>query len=353
MPDVPLDEIDRLARTLAGERFDDFSARVLARAYEEYVVRRRPTIGPVALTVDGKEFPTFFSALADPEALFTEGEVRLVAPPAAESSWAFSVPFERVAFHADGAAELHPPGGGAPRRAIARVLLREHFLPRSRVEEDRAAAGGPRVQLPPRIGTLAQGMMICRVQPVLPFSVALLLYTAEERVRYEVDLVRTAVLADPRAGRFAPARRIPRPSRLAWALDRAIGQGDLSLLATRSLEVLAETNGMSSVELAHVFGGVRELVDSALQGLVQRRYVAFDRRTGVYRIRLESFLPETERPAGGEEAPAAADPTLRTSVQELIAAADARLTCPLCGRPIAAGPSAILCDDCAAVVGTA
>lgn len=351
MANVPLAELEGIGRRLAGDRFDDFSARVLARAYEEFVARRNTVLGGLELTVDGKPFPTFFAALADPEALFTEGEIRLVGAPAPGPEWAYLTPFERIAFHPDGSAELHPPGGGAPRRAIARVLLREHFFPRSRAEEDRAAAGGSRVQLPARIGTLAQGMMICRVQPVLPFSVAILLYLAEERARLELDLVRTALLADPRAGRLSTARRVARPSRVAWGLDRAIGRGELSLLAVRSLEVLAETNGLSSVELAHIFGGVRELVDSALQGLVQRRLVAFDRRTGIYRVRLEAFLPEAAGPAATEEPREAADPALRTSVQELLAAADARSACPLCGRRLPAGPTSLLCADCAALVG--
>jgi hypothetical protein len=348
---VPLSELDALGRRLAGERFDEFSARVLARAYEEFVARRSTPLGSLSLTVDGKTFPSFYAALGDPEALFTEGEIGLVGGPPPGPAWAYLTPFERIAFHPDGAAELYAPGGGPPRRAVARVLLREHFVPRSRVEEDRAAAGGSRVQLPARIGTLAQGMMICRVQPVLPFSVAVLLYLAEERIRFEIDLVRQSIAADPRAGRLALSRRVARPSRVAWSLDRIIGRGDSSLLATRCLEVLAESNGLSSVELAHVFGGVRELVDSALQGLVQRQLVAFDRRTGIYRVRLEALLPEGEGSGAAAETRDGGDPALRTSVQELIAAADARSTCPLCGRRLPAGPNTVLCDDCAALVG--
>ncbi|MGB6500866.1 MAG: hypothetical protein WBG19_05655, partial [Thermoplasmata archaeon] len=316
MADVPLSEIDALGRRLAGERFDDFSGRVLARAYEEFVARRHRLLGPTELVVDGKNFPSFYAALADPQALFTEGEIRLAAGPPPGPDWAYLAPFSRLAFHPDGAAELYPPGDGAPRRAIARVLLREHFVPRSRVEEDRAAAGGTRVTLPARIGTLAQGMMICRVQPVLPFSVAILLYLAEERVRYEIDLVHSSLVADPRAGRLSVGRRVARTSRLAWAIDRAIGQGDASLLATRCLEVLVESNGLSSVELAHVFGGVRELVDSALQGLVQRQLVAFDRRTGIYRARLDSFLPAADGTLPELSPGDRSDPALRTSVQE-------------------------------------
>jgi len=350
MANVPLPEIDALGRRLAGERFDDFSGRVLTRAYEEFVAHRRSALAPFELSVDGTPYPTFYAALAAPEARFDTGEILLVGAPAPGPEWGFLAPFERLVFHPDGAADLHGPGGGSARRAIARVLLREHFLPRSRSEEDRAAAGGQRVQLPTRIGTIAQGMTICRSQPVLPFSVALLLYLPEERLRYELDLVRTSVVADPRAGRLPAVRRVPRPSRLAWALDRTIGQGDLSLLATRSLEVLFESNGLSSVELAHVFGGVRELVDSALQGLVQRRLVTFDRRTGIYRVRLEEFQPGAAARAAAEEPPVTADPALRTSVQELLAAADARAACPLCGRPLPA-PGSFLCETCTALVG--
>jgi len=350
MATVPSPEFEALGRALAGDRFDEFSGRALGRAYDEFVARRRTPLAAVELTVNGRPYPSVYAALADATADFTVGELRFVPPFAVDPAWEFVPRAERIVFAADGSADVHPVGGGAPRRAIARVLLREHFMPRSRAEEERAVAGGSRVQLPARVGTLSQGMTICRAQPVLPFSVALLLYLPEERTRLEIDLVRSTLLADPRAGRLPPARRVPRPSRLAWAVDRVLGQGDLSLTATRALEVLVESNGLSSVELAHIFGGVRELIDSALQGLVAQRLVQVDHRTGIYRARLEAFLPDGGSPARADESPYAADPTLRTSVQELIAAADARAACPLCGRPLPPGPSSILCADCAALV---
>lgn len=350
MAAVPSSEIQSIGRALAGARFDDFSGRALGRAYEEFLARRRVPLAGVELRVNGRAFPSFYAALADPTADFTEGEIRFVPPFGADPQWEFVPRVDRLVFAPDGAAVVHLAGTETPRRAIARVLLREHFLPRSRAEEDRAASGGSRVQLPARVGTIAQGTTICRAQPVLPFSVALLLYLPEERTRLEIDLVRSTLVADPRAGRLATTRRVPRPARLAWAVDRVLGQGDLSLTATRALEVLVESNGLSSIELAHIFGGVRELIDSALQGLVAQRLVTVDHRTGIYRARLEAFLPAAAGAGGSEEGASAPDPTLRTSVQELLAAADARSACPLCGRPLPPGPSAILCADCTALV---
>jgi len=138
---------------------------------------------------------------------------------------------------------------------------------------------------------------------------------------------------------------------VGFAVDRAIGRGDLSLLASRCLEVLVESPGLTSVELAHVFGGVRELVDSALQGLVARQLITFDRRTGVYRPRIEAFVPSSAA-AAKSAAPAitGTDAMLRSSVQELLAAADARASCPLCGNPLPPGPRGILCENCSAKV---
>jgi hypothetical protein len=349
VPTTPFGDLDRLARRLGGERFDEYASRALSRAYDDYVARSRRALGEVALAAGNRTFPSFYDVLADPDQSMAEGELRFTGAAPPNGGWEFLVPFERIAFHPDGSGDLYPPGGGAPRRAIVRVLLREHFLPRSRAEEDRAASGGPRVALPGLIGTLEQGVGICRTQVLLPFSVAILTYLPEQRARYEFDFLRMTLLADPRSGRLPPARRVVRSSRVSWGVDRKVARGDLSLLAARCLEVLVESNGLSTVELSHVFGGVRELVDSAVQGLVQRRLATFDRRTGVYRARFEAFQAES-RPA--EEPPPAPDPALRTSVQELLAAADARATCPLCGRRIPAAPGSILCPDCAALVGS-
>jgi hypothetical protein len=342
-------ELEEIARKLARDRFDEHAARGLARAYEEFVGRRRRSVGPATLSVDGKPYPSFYAVLADPGAKFSTGELRLERPAASPADWEFVSPFERVVFHDDGSAELYAPDGAPPRRAIARVLLREHYLVRSKADDAPEATGPSRPRMPSLLGTVAQGTSVCRATPALPFGVALLLYLAEERVRYELDVVHATVLCDPRAGRLAAARRVRRSSRIAWGLDRKLGRGHLSLLASRCLEVLVETAGLTVIDLTHVFGGVREIVDSALQSLVQQRYVTFDPRTGVYRARIDAFLPVSGAATPTPSAPVR--PELRTSVQELIAAADARATCPLCGRPLPPGPHGLLCEDCSAKVG--
>ena len=349
MTTVSTVELEAIARSLASERFDEYAARGLARAYEEYVGRRRRIVAPILLEADGKAYASFYAILADPKAKFAVGEARLEKPASAPADWEFLVPFERVVFHEDGSADLHGPDGAQPRRAIARVLLRENYLVRSRKEDAPEPSGGSRPKMPGLLGTIEQGTTICRAASILPFDVALLLYLAEERARYEVDLVHSTLLADPRAGRLAASRRVGRSSRIAWGLDRRLGRGHLSLLASRCLEVLVETNGLTAIELAHVFGGGREIVDSALQSIVQQRFATLDPRTGVYRARVDTFLPA---PASEPSpAPAPVRPELRTSVQELIAAADARATCPLCGKPLPEGPHNLLCADCSSEVG--
>jgi hypothetical protein len=347
---VSLAELDALARQLVGERHDPFSERALARAYEEFVSRHPRPVAPIVFISNGTEYSTAYAFLSEPKTTPTALEIRAEpAPPVAE--WGFLRPFQRIVLRPDGSADLHPLVPGPPERGIARILLREHYLPRSRDDEDRAATGGERVDLTGILGTLDQGFAVYREHGLLPFSVAILLYLPDERARYELDLLNSTLLPDPRTGRLPPSRRVPRTSRVSYGVDRAIGRGDLSLLAARSLEVLSESQGLTSVELAHVFGSVRELVDSALQGLVARQLVTFDRRTGIYRARLEAFVPsEAEPPGRGARSPAGSDAMLRTSVQELLAAADARSACPLCGSPLPPGPKQILCDNCAAKV---
>ena len=354
MAATPLPELDAFATTLASGRHDAYSQRGLARASEEYLSRRRPALAHVAITADGKEYPSLYSVIADPDAKFETGELRLDPIPPPGPAWRFLLPFEKIVIASDGSVDIHPLEPGPPIRAIARVLLREHFLLRSAEEEVRGAIGGANMELRGIAGTIAESVAACREEALVPFGIALLCYLPEERYRYEFDVIHSNLVPDPRAGRLSPGKRIRRTSRLDWALDQYIARSDLSLLGVRCLEVLVESPGLTSVELSHVFGGVRELVDSALQGLVQHRLVTYDRRTGMYRARLDGFVPAADRgPDRSDLAPAGGDPALRTSVQELIAAADARATCPLCGAPLPAGRKSILCDNCTEQVGAA
>jgi hypothetical protein len=349
-----LPELDALAARLAPDRHDVYSRRALARSAEEYLSRRRPPLANVVISADGKEYPHLYALLADPSAKFETGRLRLDPKPAPGPSWRFILPFDRLDFQPDGSVEVSPLEPGPPIRAIARVLLREHYLVRSQAEEQRAAAGGTRVELRGLGGTLAEAVAACREEAIIPFRAAVLVYLPEERFRYEFDVIHSALLPDPRAGRLSPGKRVRRTARLDWGLDQYLARADLSFLGARCLEVLVESSGLTSVELSHVFGGLRELVDSALQGLVEHRLVSFDRRTGVYRAHLDGFLPPVDAAASRADLGATVgDPALRTSVQELIAAADSRATCPLCGAPLPAGPKAILCASCEARVGAA
>ncbi len=351
MAAVALADLQPLARERAGDRHDVYSERALGRAYEEFLARRRTPIGSFHLRAGGRQVGSFYDLLRGEAPPAGPLELRLDDPPEAGPAWAFLRPLAAAVFAEDGSAEIVSDAGAPPARTIARFLLREHYLPRSRAEEDRAAAGGPRVTLPTLLRSLPEGVAACRQRGLLPFGVAVLAYYPEERVIYELDLVRSLLLADPRAGRLAPARRVVRPARVGWYVDQWTGRGEVPLLAARLLPTIVESNGLTAIEVAHVFGGVRELIDSALQGLAARGVVAFDRRTGVYRARLDALLPaapgESPRP---ESSAANANPALRTSVQELIAAADARATCPLCGTPLGPDPHGLLCARCAAEV---
>jgi hypothetical protein len=324
------------------------------RGLEEYLARPRARLALAELRIDGREFSTLFDALLDPFTRFETAEIALVHPPAQGPAWDYLLPFSRVRFLAEGAAELVPlNNGGAPvQRAIARLLLREHHLPRPAPKE----AGrrfGRRAAPSTGLAPLPEAIKFLRASGVVPFAVALLLYLPESRLRLEFDLIDLALLADPRAGHFPLTRRVHRTSRLAYSVDRYIARGEITPMAARALEVLVETHGMTAIELAHIFGGVRELGASALEGLRAAGLASFDKRTGLYRPRLEPFLsPEQRQRVTPEALPPLPNPALRTSVMELLAAADNRATCPLCGDALPAGPRGILCAKCQAEVGS-
>ncbi|MCI4368356.1 MAG: hypothetical protein L3K09_02165 [Thermoplasmata archaeon] len=351
MPPPSLDELQSFAGRVAPGRHDADSARALARSLDEYRSRVRPRLADLSLVVNGIPFPSFFAAIDDPRAIFDSSEILFSGGAHAGASWDYLPPTSRIVFSPDGSAQLHSPDPSAlPRRAIARFLLRENYVPRP-VDQSLATEVAPPVGPRMALATIADSATYVRQRGVVPFAAALLLYLSEERVRFDLDLVDGALRPDPRAGRLPMDRKVRRPSRLAFAVDGYVARGDLSTESAHALEVLFETHGLTAVELAQVLGGVPEIVASALQSLTARRLATYDRRTGVYRPRLETFLSPAERARIPAEAlPPMPNPALRSSVAELIAAADSRATCPLCGDPLAPGHRGILCAKCEAEV---
>lgn len=343
MATVSAPELEQFAAALGTERFGPEALRGLPQAYEQYSGRRRRPLAPFALWIDGRDFPSFFAALVERRVQGATGELRLGGPVGRGEGWSFLTPFRRLLVHEDGSGELTPADGGPPRHAIVRFLLREHVRLGTA-----SPAPGPRMPLE-TFGTLLEELALCRSAPLLPLGLAVLVYLPDERVRFDVDCIHNQLLADPRVGRLAPSRRVKRTARFSWGLDRQIGRGRISLVASRCLELLAETHGLTTLELAHILGGSRELVEAGLRTLIERNFVTFDGRTARYHAQLDAFLPRPGESPGPELA--VHDPALRTSVQELLAAAEARATCPLCGAPIVQGRDRLVCDDCARAVG--
>lgn len=349
-----LDDLQGVARKAAPGLHDEYSQAALTRGLEEYLARPRSRLAAAELTVDGRDFKTLFEALLDPFTRFETAEITLVHPPPRGPAWDYLSPFSRLRFLPEGAVEIDPVAGdpGPPERAIARLLLREHHLPRP-VQPEKARRLGRKTAPTTGLAPLPEAIKFVRASGVVPFAVAILLYRPQARLRLEFDLIDLALLADPRAGHYPVARRVHRTSRLSYAVDRYIARGELTPMVARALEVLVETHGMTAIELSHIFGGVRELGASALEGLRATGLASFDKRTGLYRPRLDPFLPLEDRQRLPPEAlPPLPNPALRTSVMELLAAADNRATCPLCGDSLPPGPRGILCAKCQAEVGS-
>lgn len=351
MAPASLDDLQAFARRTAGGRHDDFSSEALSRAVTEYAGGRREVLAPFRVTVDGREYSSVLTALADPGTTFDTAELRLVDPPAPGPTWDWLAPISRITFYGDGSAEVAPlDKPGTQERAIARLLLREHYIPRSREDVAHSGPAAASGGLPSQLESLKDSVAFARKHGVVVFATAVLLYFANYRVRFELDLLNDTLLRDPRAGRWPVTRRVHRTSRIAHAVDAFLARGELPVYSARALEFLVETHGVTPLEITPVLGGVREYGASALQGLAARGLATFDRRTGVYRPRFDAFLGAEP----GDAAPRAPlpNPALRTSVMELLAAADSRATCPLCGDALPPGPRRLLCDRCAAEVGT-
>ncbi|HXQ94149.1 MAG TPA: hypothetical protein VN864_03140 [Thermoplasmata archaeon] len=338
MPPSTLTDLESFARRTVGPRLD---VPALTAAYHEYLPQRGEPLASFRFGEGG----SLFAAIADPSFDFGTAEISLIDPPKPGPAWEYLRPFSRIAFSPDGSADVFGPDGGAPTRAIARVLLREHYLAPPEGKSPKALRAATRA-----LATPVQAVDYVRQTGVVPFSVAILLYFSEERIRLELDVLEDRLLRDIRTGRFPTARRVRRPPRVAFGVDSYIARGTLPVVSCRVLEVLSETHGTSAVELAPVFRGARELVQTTLQGLAARRLATFDRRTGLFRPRFESFVPGGAAAELAEAAPVA-HPQLRTNVLELIAAADSRATCPLCGDSLPAGHRGLLCDRCQAEVG--
>jgi hypothetical protein len=324
---------------------DAISDPALSRAFDAYRGTGLRRLAGVRVSTATRPYATVYEAIADETIGQETLELSLTDPPAPGPAWEFLRALRRVELLKDGSAEVYPPIG-APQHAIARVLLRESNAPPDAPQPE---GRGP--------DPFPVAFEHFRSGSVVPFSLALLLYLPDERLRFEIDLTDDTLLKDPRAGRLSPGRKVRRPTRISWAIDRKVATASLTLLECRLLELLAEMRSASVEDLALVFGADRETVRSALDRFAEAGFAHLDPANGLYRLLLEAFRP---MPGSGAElgsilgpgSPPAAVPgaTLHKDLNELIATADAGATCPLCGDPIPPGHAGIVCPRCEAEV---
>ena len=353
MTGASTDELQAIARRGAPELHDTYSGHALDRALEEYRARRREALTPFVSRVDGKGVPSILHAVLA-ETPFRQLALEFPDASASDPAWEFLRPARSITLEPDGSAVLLPLKAGAPAtRAMARLLLRETYIPRSALQDREATRGVPSTAPRTDLFTPASWAQFVRRTGVVPFSVSVLLYLPDERVRYELDLLDNGLLPDPRHGRLRGVAHVRRSARLAYAVDRYLARGDVSLPNARALEIVFETRGVTAIDMAPFFGGVRERATASLETLSARGLVTLDRATGQYRPQLDALARPADRPRFSAAATGPpANALLRTSVAELLAAADARATCPLCGDMIPPGPRGLLCAKCTALVGS-
>ncbi len=330
---MPEDDLDRILSGLGSRPAERAVGAEAQRAQALYRAAGRATLGGIAFAVDGGKPGTLFEAVLDPTRRFDRSEILLTAESASGPAWEFLRPFTRLTLGGEGSAELEPVHG-PPERSIARILPREGFgvLPSG-------AEFGPG-----RLPTFPQFGRALRAGGYVPFGVALELYGPHERLRYELDLMDGRLLVDPRAGRWPVASTPRRPARAAWNFDQAVSSANLPPRAARILEAIWEAGVVSEPDLAQVFGGPGGS-DEAIGRLSRMRLIEADPKGGGWRARFDPAGRATRLTAGSASS-STSQSVLRRSMSELLAGAEARATCPVCGGELPPGYHQLLCDRC-------
>ncbi len=364
---LPLQDFEALSAFAPREAHDGYSQKNFRKTLFDYAQRLPPFIARVRWTADGRSVRSLAQLLSEntpPE------RVSLVfyEPKPDPQVWEFTTPTALVDLDSAGSGRVvsfrynphalspwdpHDPGTEEP--CVVRLSFRESYVPRSIHQETETNAGRPPPPPPFELFSIADMSRFVHSTGVVPFRVALHLYTSRTRLRYELDLLHNLLLADPRAGRFSTEDRVERSSRICHGLDRFVARGALPLLPRRVLELLFESKGLSVQDVSVVLSVSQELAKASLESLVGRQFAAFDQRTQIYTPLPQVFLTraEAEREQRDEEERRKRGPraeALRASVQELLAEVESKASCPLCGGPLTPGSPELLCDDCMAAV---
>lgn len=364
---IPLTDFEALSAFSPKEVHDGFSQKNFRRSLYEYAQRSPAYIARIRWNADGKPVHSLAALLRQenpPEKMI----ILFYEPKQDPQAWEFTTPMAFVAFDAQGGGraltfryDAHsttpwdPHDTGTEEPCVVRLSFRESYIPRSIRQETEANQGRPPTPPPFELFSIAEMQRFVHATGVVPFRVALHLYTSRTRLRYELDLTHNMVLPDPRSGRFSIEDRVERSSRICHGLDRYVARGALPLLPRRVLELLFESRGLSTPDVSVILGVAPELAKASLESLVGRQLAALDTRSQTFLPLPQVFLTraEAEREQRDEEERKKKGPQsakLRESVTELLREVESKAVCPLCEGPLTPGSPELLCDDCLAAV---
>jgi hypothetical protein len=389
-PGLPLDEFAALGRFAPPGRHDAYSQQLLRRRLSEFAIRSRRAAATLALWANGEPLECWASLFQIP-GLPADLLITFEGVDPDPELWEFVVPPAGLAFDAEGSgtflgrtfdAKVLDPwarsGEVREEACLVRFALRECYIPRSLQREfDEGSAADP--DLPSELFSPRRLWEFVRQEGIVPFQLALLVYTAGTRYRYELDLIHGILLPDPRGGKIPLDMIEARSPRLLHGLDRITARTELPLLARRIFEVLFELKGLTETEACVVLGAAPHLARGSLQTLVTHGYVSWDPHEQMYRALPFSVLTEEEARREMEETAKGPRPPEEPSVRETLESSGdpveiaenshdgsvstdgppedsaggtpatdspVETTCPLCGRRTLERYGAVVCPDC-------
>ena len=267
------------------DEVDIFAEKQLKTALYEFQAVKRVPLSEIRWIVNGQRRLSLIESILEFKELQTL-EIHFFKPNM-KGNWDFDMPTKKIVllghglggvetFHYDSLKlnKWDMSQGVKRSKVMIRGFIMDYYFPRSIKTKSRESLDQLKRYFIPQLMTLEDLWQVVRATGVVPFSFKVSLYTQQERLTYNIDLVNNRLIKDFRGGVILVKEKATRSSLDNYNFDRILAATDMKDKVKKVFVTLYDMKHATASDLSFSFGMTDNMARNCLDAIVTRGFAS-------------------------------------------------------------------------------
>ncbi len=267
------------------DEVDIYAEKQLKTAFYEFQAVKKIPLAEIRWIVNGHKYLSLLDPILEFKELRTL-EIHFFKPDM-KGNWDYDLPTKKIVllghglggvetFHYDSLklTKWDMSQGVKRSKVMIRGFISEYYYPRSIRTKSRDSMDQLKRYFIPRLMTLEDLWQVIRSTGVVPFTLKISLYTQQERLTYNMDLVNNRLIRDFRSGVISVKEKMARSPMDNYNFDRILASTDMKEKVKKVFITLYDMKHATASDLSFSFGMTDNMARNCLEAIVSRGYAS-------------------------------------------------------------------------------